>query len=183
MIFACRLRLYTDEDRLITGKPRLSRSLPSQSASQISSDDTHPKAMNYQFASPTDLNVNNQPSNNHPKQRKAWSLPRQDRLNQRHSTTHNKVNSELTPLPGLSSYETPSQPINRQNSSQDNNSTRVHPMDLSPLIHSSPSSQLDLILAKLSELDVIKSHLTNLDNRLNQIQPPSLIAGLLANHS
>ncbi len=71
MIFACRLRLYTDEDRLITGKLRLSRSLLSQSALQVLSTDTHPKAMNYQFMSPTDLNMNNQPSNNYPKQRKA----------------------------------------------------------------------------------------------------------------
>ena len=40
MMSACRLRLYTDDDRLITGKPRLIRSVPMQSVLQTPQDNS-----------------------------------------------------------------------------------------------------------------------------------------------
>jgi len=54
------------------------------------------------------------------------------------------------------------------------------------LVSSTPptaSSQLDLILAKLNELDVIKTHLNTINNRLDSLQPQPNVQGLLANRS
>ena len=46
-----------------------------------------------------------------------------------------------------------------------------------------PATSLDLILAKLDELDAIKSHLTTFDNRFDHLQPQSNVTGLVAQRS
>ncbi len=45
------------------------------------------------------------------------------------------------------------------------------------------TSQLDLILAKLSELDTLKQHLTTLDQRINLLTPQPSLSGVLAQRS
>jgi len=44
-------------------------------------------------------------------------------------------------------------------------------------------SQLDLILAKLTELETIKTHLNTIDTRLNLLQPPSTHSATVAQRS
>ncbi len=54
---------------------------------------------------------------------------------------------------------------------------------MSSLVNGDTPSQLELILAKLVELDNIKMHLNTIDSRLNLLQPQSLISGTVANRS
>jgi len=54
---------------------------------------------------------------------------------------------------------------------------------MSSLVNGDTPSQLELILAKLVELDNIKMHLNTIDSRLNLLQPQLLTPGSVANRS
>ncbi len=171
MLDACQLRLYTEDDRLITGQPRLEQRLPSIPTSVTSKENTYHKAMTFQSTAYSDVHVTQQPKQRHSKARKTHNQTSQDHTTQMQLDSIND-NPTLDPQQTghlqmdqmcLSTVVTPPP--------QEAYSSRFHfPIDShSSQLHS--SSQLDLILAKLSELDAIKQHITNLNTRLNLLQP------------
>src|SRR6266540_1586983 len=64
---------------------------------------------------------------------------------------------------------------------QNDHTRRYQPQSSTSSPTPTTTSQLDLILAKLNELDTIKQHITTLDQRLNLLQPQPTVLGLLAN--
>jgi len=182
MIATCQLRLYMEDDRLLTGRPRIARNFLDVNDSDTTQAYQQPKAMTFQSGSLPDFNINQQFSNQHIKPRKTSSQHNQTKYSQNASI---QVIDDLTLAP-----HTGLQPQSQQYQRQQNHD---HPQDdhRSKNPQQSPSSsktltttsQLDLILAKLSELDTIKQHITTLDQRMNLLQPLSSILGLLAQRS
>ncbi len=182
MVAACQLRLYTDDDRLLTGRPRLARNFLHRNDSDITHEHTSPKAMTFQSGYLPDLNVYQQDRHGHGKNRKVRTLPRQDHDSQMasdHCPDEVNIAQTTDQLPQLPIYH--KHP--KHSPSQDDH-TSWNPLQSStPLSTPTTTSQLDLILAKLSELDAIKQHITTLDQRMNLIQPPPNVTGLVANRS
>ncbi len=182
MIAACQLRLYTDDDRLLTGQPRIAY-LPSDfEANDSSSDAQQPKAMNYQTGAMPDLNVNQHARNRRIK--KCKSNPKADR------EPSNMVindsfddNWEVTQSTGQHPISTKNQKCSRATLQQDDPPISQRHMQLTPPTMPPATSQLDLILAKLSELDTLKQHLTALDQRINLLTPQPSLSGVLAHRS
>src|SRR6266542_2562912 len=71
MIAACQLRLYTEDDRLLTGRPRIAYPTPASDNQDVSAAITQPKAMSFQTGITPDLKANQQPHNHRNKKRKS----------------------------------------------------------------------------------------------------------------
>ena len=182
MIAACNLRLYTDDDRLLTGRPRIDRYSPSTFASDNTQNSQHHNAMSYQSHSYPDLHVNQQPNPRNIKQRTVRTHTKQD--------THMTIPSEPAPYTSKVTQQPDQHTTARQDqmcqipyTTQKGPNSPLHPRDCLPTSPSDTTSQLDLILAKLSELDAIKQHINNLDSRLDLIQSPFSYQGSVANRS
>ncbi len=87
-------------------------------------------------------------------------------------------NSNSLPEPQITNHSVPSPDRQelKEDHSQRSSTTHVLPAD-APAV---ASSQLVIILAKLSELDDIKTHFYIIDNRLNSLQPQPLNQSLVA---
>jgi len=73
-------------------------------------------------------------------------------------------------------------PVSAGQTKTDHNAT-LHSLPTLPTQSTVPSTSLDLILAKLNELDAIKKHLTTIDYRLDHMQSSPNATGMVANRS
>ena len=148
----CKLRLYTDDNQLLTGHPRIFR--PSAvTAQQDNNKTTHPNnAMSMQTTALPDL-TSSRPSHHNVKSTRRNIRPLKPSVDQ----TIGQDNTHIVEAPA--------------------NQLSV------PTATVAASSQLELILAKLTELDAIKTHLNTIDTRLNLLQPPSIYSTTVAQHS
>ena len=148
----CNLWLYTDNNRLLTRRPRVNCS-SNLSVSPLSTHTSQSsKAMSTQTSYLPDLRSNN--------------------LHTKHSPQPNCYNHSHQKHSQDKEHFTPS--------------TSSHNLLTFPLSAEKPiteSSQLTLILAKLNELDDIKTHLHTLDTRLNLFQSSPLNIGMVAQRS
>ncbi len=175
----CRLRLYTDDDRLLSGRPRFS-----SKQEQLQPPETNLpnitqtcKAMSTHTSNLPDIHSYDHPSN-------RSQYPRRGRSPRRDNRSAYKPRLSGSPLA-----------INSQ--ADDNLHTSIEvDMSIQPANLEQPTltnrsvskagdqvASLDLILSKLSELDAIKTHLNTIDLRLNQLQPQSNIKGSVAQRS
>ena len=176
----CQLRLYTDDNRLLTGCPRFLRSSESASSPTNSTSTLLPKAISIQPSDFPELHTSNLPNKNMSSQKRTSRT-----FQQRGSI--NKRPSQFSSLLDNQNNSSATQKEQRQAQSSAQYSTCKAPDTHHPTPCSLPkvepvedSSQLVLILAKLNELELIKTHLTTIDTRLNLLQPQLLHIATMA---
>ena len=173
----CRLRIYTKDDRLLTGRPRFASHKEQLQAQKPNITSNSCRAMSTHTNDQQDLSSQHSPIKRPHSSRRTQLTPRNNNHQQQsnklsHNTPNNDMEIECNPQPTTSA-------VTNKNDHEDN-SLPLPPLHTSPEI---PSSFLDLILAKLNELDAIKKHLTTIDHRLDYLQTSLITAGMVANHS
>ncbi len=159
----CQLRLYTEDDRLLTGRPCF---LSKQKLSQ------------------TPL-INNLTSNHEVMSSHTNDLPDLNSKDTPSKCPHTPHRSSSPTNPNKQPYKTRKLTYNHTNHYRDNESsllsqdpsiTNKKDFTVNTLLSqpshvpsSSPDASLELILAKLNELDAIKTHLNVLDYRLDNL--------------
>src|SRR6266540_4326921 len=156
----CRLRLYTEDNRLLTGRPRVNRAKHSMTPPTSPDPHTSIQAMSSQTSAPMDP-ISPPPNK---KRRSKCSRSVQPPTQSNHNLDDHMSSSSRQPqTDGMSDSKSSKHSAPRIPKTQP---TPVQaPGDIDP--------QLALILAKLNELDAIKLHLHAIDNRLDTIQTPS----------
>ncbi|SRR6266498_371041 len=121
-----------------------------------------------------DLSSIDQPSNRSQKSHHTLSPGRYYNLNNKtRKLTHNntKPNSDHE-----NRFQSPAPTVSSMPNNYVNNTPVLQTTYQSPV----PSASLELILAKLNELDAIKTHLNTIDNRLNHLQLQPNVTSLMA---
>ena len=179
----CQLRLYTDDNRLLTGRPRVNRANDSPGSSPYTKYTLTSKAMSTQTSLLPDLSlgkVHSKTKPRHPRTQQSYQHPKQDSTsNQRRNVQdHTQVwtSHSLDDHPNTPTYDSPEK-------LPKNGAPNLPPHTVSIDESADSTSQLALILTKLNELDVIKSHLNALDTRINLLQPQPINTGMVAQRS
>ncbi len=167
----CQLRLYTDDGRLLTGRPRVLRSSELSSSQSYNTSPLLPKAMSVQSSA---VPENHTPSI-HKKHKSSQKRPARSFQQRGNDNKRPFQSSPLLEHQYISS-DPPEAPNTEHPLDQPSNSMSLdtqHPTQrktyqMKPV---EDPSQLSLILAKLNELDDIKTHLNTIDTRLNLLQP------------
>src|SRR6266540_232233 len=182
---ACQLRLYTDDDRLLSGRPRVLKSSDYSDSLTASSSSNRPtNAMSKQTHASPDISSNLRFSTRKPPTKNMARSPRHaEPIDLESSSSSQPIPSNPDKRSVLPLTELPNQHYTSQ-APKGKNSLPTH--SFQPICEDQPvaaSSQLDLILAKLAELDAIKNHLSTIDHRLNSIQSPPNSSGTVAYRS